>query len=49
MSLQRVVGVVPSDKLTYMFMISLAMYDGFEAKDIVGCLISYGVDGESKF
>lgn len=49
MALQRVVGVVTSDDLTNMHMISLAMYDGLETKGIVGCLISFGVDGESMF
>ena len=49
MALQRVVGVVTSDNLTYMLLISLAMYDGLEAKGIVGCFISFGVDGESMF
>lgn len=49
MALHRVVGVVTSDNLTNMLMISLVMYGDLEAKGIVGCLISFGVDGESMF
>ena len=49
MALHRVVGVVTSDNLTDMLMISLVMYGDLEAKGIVGCLISFGVDGESMF
>lgn len=46
MDLWRVVGVITSDNLKDMLLISLAMYDGLEAKGIVSCLISFGVDGE---